>query len=253
MDYSKETDALLLKGEVFKPCTGYEDYYQVSNYGRVKSIRSDKILKQSGVSLVAFSVDNKRKTQMVSHLVFDAFLRHTKSQYKFIGRKSYHCICHLNKDHRDNRVENLSFISKSKSSNINILLDKQNPKTDQLKPFQNGGYQKTKNLIYNKNMDIVAIICTICGNKKTVDNFYKEGGRYRLQCKSCRYGKYSKNHGRNKLRESLRRKHFGVCTICKEIKRLNNFGKDKNRPDGRDPTCKECKRKLNKKYKNHIQ
>src|SRR5271166_173807 len=34
-----------------------------------------------------------------------------------------------------------------------------------------------------------------------------------------------------------------TCTKCKNEKLLSDFGKDKNRPDGRYPQCKSCKNK----------
>lgn len=58
--------------EIWKNIEGYEGYYQVSNEGRVKSLRRNKILKpytNRGYEYVVFSVDNKRKTIRVHRLV----------------------------------------------------------------------------------------------------------------------------------------------------------------------------------------
>jgi len=63
--------------EVWKDVKGYEGYYQVSTHGRVKSVRYDKILKQSinnvGVATVTFSVKNKSKTKAVNVLIAKTF------------------------------------------------------------------------------------------------------------------------------------------------------------------------------------
>ena len=63
--------------EVWKDVKGYEGYYQVSTHGRVKSVRYDRILKQSpnnaGVATVGFSVKNKHKTKSVKSLIAQTF------------------------------------------------------------------------------------------------------------------------------------------------------------------------------------
>ena len=63
--------------EKWKPVLGYEKYYAVSNFGRVKSLRSDHILKPTigkvGYKYVVFSVNGIRKTLKVHRLVATAF------------------------------------------------------------------------------------------------------------------------------------------------------------------------------------
>ena len=81
--------------EVWKDVKGYEGYYQVSTHGRVKSVRYDRILKQSpnnaGVATVGFSVKNKHKTKSVKSLIAQTFAgnsrlneiyEHAKEKYK---------------------------------------------------------------------------------------------------------------------------------------------------------------------------
>lgn len=49
--------------EIWKNIEGYEGYYQISNEGRVRSVRNNKILKPSNLDkypIVIFSVDGKR-------------------------------------------------------------------------------------------------------------------------------------------------------------------------------------------------
>lgn len=63
--------------EVWKDVKGYEGYYQVSTHGRVKSVRYDRILKQSynntGIATVGFSVKNKHETKAVNVLIAKTF------------------------------------------------------------------------------------------------------------------------------------------------------------------------------------
>ena len=63
--------------EVWKDVKNYEGYYQVSTHGRVKSVRYDRILKQSlnndGIATVGFSVKNKHKTIAVKSLIAQTF------------------------------------------------------------------------------------------------------------------------------------------------------------------------------------
>lgn len=63
--------------EVWKDVKNYEGYYQVSTHGRVKSVRYDRILKQSqnndGIATVGFSVNNKHKTKAVKTLIAQTF------------------------------------------------------------------------------------------------------------------------------------------------------------------------------------
>lgn len=63
--------------EVWKDVKNYEGYYQVSTHGRVKSVRYDRILKQSynntGIATVGFSVKNKHETKAVNVLIANTF------------------------------------------------------------------------------------------------------------------------------------------------------------------------------------
>ena len=68
--------------EVWKDVKNYEGYYQVSTHGRVKSVRCDRILKQSlnndGIATVGFSVKNKHKTKAVKTLIAQTFSGNTR-------------------------------------------------------------------------------------------------------------------------------------------------------------------------------
>jgi len=62
--------------EMWKPIPGYEGYYEVSNLGRVRSLRGGKLLKLNGVRYihVALQIDGVREDRSVHKLVLAAFV-----------------------------------------------------------------------------------------------------------------------------------------------------------------------------------
>jgi hypothetical protein len=94
--------------EIWLPVEGYEGYYEVSNLGRIKNIKSDKekILKPSidtgGYAYNPLRKDNKFKNFSIHRLVATAFLK----------KENYQCqVNHINGIKIDNRVENLEWVS----------------------------------------------------------------------------------------------------------------------------------------------
>lgn len=75
----KDTIDLLKSGtEEWKSVTGYEELYEVSNLGRVRNIKTHKLVMQSvvvsGYKRVTLYKENKSKTKLVHRLVAEAFL-----------------------------------------------------------------------------------------------------------------------------------------------------------------------------------
>lgn len=64
--------------EVFLSVPGYEGYYEISNLGNIKSLRSGKLMKQSknkdGYKLVSLTIGGKSKCFSVHRLVAFAFI-----------------------------------------------------------------------------------------------------------------------------------------------------------------------------------
>ena len=92
--------------ETWKDIEGYEGLYQVSNLGRVKSLRSGKLLKQyinhQGYSQVTLSLNNVRCLKRVSRLVGYAFLSKTDLQTQ---------INHIDENKLNNSVDNLEWVT----------------------------------------------------------------------------------------------------------------------------------------------
>ena len=105
-----------LEHEVWLPIPGYEGYYEVSNLGRIKSLKrkvynphgngsvKERILCQhmdnNGYLKVGLNKDGTNKVYNAHRLVASAFLPNPNN---------YPCINHKNEDRRDNRVDNLEW------------------------------------------------------------------------------------------------------------------------------------------------
>ena len=112
--------------EIWKDIEGYEGLYQVSNYGRVKSlpkihkttknynklgyITKEKILKQRktqrGYFLVTLYKEQKSKSLYVHRLVVNMFIS---------NKDNKPCINHKNGDKKDNKVTNLEWCTYSEN------------------------------------------------------------------------------------------------------------------------------------------
>ena len=93
-------------GEIWKDIEGYEGLYQVSNLGRVKSLKYNKerILKiangTDGYKIVGLTYNSKRKTFKVHRLVAQAFIPNPNE---------YPQVNHKDEDKGNNKVDNLEW------------------------------------------------------------------------------------------------------------------------------------------------
>ena len=102
-----------MKKEYWKPVVGYEGHYQVSNFGRVKSIKFGKeiILKQKirgGYYSVGLSKNGIVKTYYVHRLVAEAFIDNPNN-YKEVNDKD--------EDKSNNIVSNLEWCNAKYNNN----------------------------------------------------------------------------------------------------------------------------------------
>jgi hypothetical protein len=110
-----------MKTEIFKAIPGYEGFYEVSNFGNVKSLPREILMKgkypfickekhlknrknKNGYYAVVLYKNKTKKNIDVHQLVAMAFLNHTPCGFDLV-------IDHVNDNPLDNRVENLQIVT----------------------------------------------------------------------------------------------------------------------------------------------
>ena len=97
--------------EIWKPVEGFEDLYQVSTWGRIKSLsnnknRKEKILKPQkdgwGYLHVVLSKNGKMKTYKVHRLVIETFMGKPLNEV-------YYFVNHRDENKSNNKLENLEY------------------------------------------------------------------------------------------------------------------------------------------------
>ena len=111
--------------EIFKAIEGYEGMYEISNYGRVKSLKNNKehILKPSldlnGYVIICLSNEGVKKTKTIHQLVAIAFLNHIPDGMKLI-------VNHKDFNRQNNHVDNLEIILQRENANRKHLKSSSN-------------------------------------------------------------------------------------------------------------------------------
>lgn len=93
-----------LNCEIYRDIPGYEGYYQASNRGNIKSVRTGKVLAQTknngGYPMVSISVNCKHEMKTVHRLVAKAFI---ENPYNFPQ------VNHKDGNKENNSVTNLEW------------------------------------------------------------------------------------------------------------------------------------------------
>lgn len=97
--------------EVWKDAEGYEGLYSISNFGKVKGLKSNKILSLNrlnadGYIHVALRKDGKPAEFMLHRLVAENFIERPEEKNKF-------SVNHIDGVKTNNRTDNLEWISLS--------------------------------------------------------------------------------------------------------------------------------------------
>lgn len=112
--------------EIWKPVVGYENLYEISNFGNVRSLfRYKKILKWNIVSSGYASVQlfkNKAGTGFLVHrLVATAFIREPRDNEQ---------VNHIDENKLNNNVENLEWVSPLENMRYGTRTERQKKNTD---------------------------------------------------------------------------------------------------------------------------
>ncbi|MDT2485744.1 MULTISPECIES: NUMOD4 domain-containing protein [Enterococcus] len=96
--------------EIWKDISGYEGLYQVSTFGRVKSIRKNLILSQSngtcGYRMVNLYVDKKQSKKLVHRLVAQTFIENPLEKEQ---------VNHIDGNKNNNNLSNLEWSTRSEN------------------------------------------------------------------------------------------------------------------------------------------
>ena len=154
--------------EEFRPVPGYEGYYEVSNFGNVKSLINDMILKPHFTEKGYQRVDlykNGKSRHMKNHvLVAMAFLGHVPDGTVKI------VVDHIDNNPLNNHVSNLQLISNRE----NLSKDKKN------------GTSQYTGVTWNKNVNKWKSQIYINGKKKHLGLFEKEDEAYEVYQKALK-------------------------------------------------------------------
>lgn len=105
--------------EVWKNIKNYEGYYQVSNYGNIKNVRTGRILKHfiqgCNYYYVILSINNKQKHKYIHRLVAEAFIPNPNN-YKYINHKDENKL--------NNNIENLEWCTQKYNCNYGNGIEK---------------------------------------------------------------------------------------------------------------------------------
>ena len=163
----------MLNNEEWKQITGFENYYEVSNFGRVRNSRK-QILKfytiNSGYKAIKLTVNNKRYSFLVHRLVAEQF---KEKPNKFCTE-----VNHIDENKENNFADNLEWVTSKQNKQHSIL----SGTYDKLKEMKNSlgkkhlpnPLSKYHNVTYDKNRKKWQACIRINGQNKMFKRFNTE-------------------------------------------------------------------------------
>lgn len=140
-----------MEKEIYKDVVGYQGIYQVSNWGRVKSLGNDKTRKEK-ILKHGLIIHHHKNRDYVKHQIW--LYKKGKVKRFFIHRLVYQAfkgeipngyqIDHIDNNPQNNRLDNLQLLTRSENSR-KIYIDNPNYKN-------NGGSPKIKIICINNNI-----------------------------------------------------------------------------------------------------
>jgi hypothetical protein len=119
-------------GEIWKDVVDYEGLYQVSNFGRVHSVKTNCILKpcnnKLGYARLILRKNNKSYGQQVHRLVAKAFLPNHNNLPE---------VNHKDENPRNNCLDNLEWCDKKYNNNYGTKVERQLVHTDHIAAGKN--------------------------------------------------------------------------------------------------------------------
>ena len=182
-----------IEGEEWRDVIGYNGLYQISSYGRVKSLRNkygtyrEKILKQLlnkfGYLQVNLNKEGKMKTFYVHRLVAQVFIDNPNNHPQ---------VNHKNEDKTDNCVDNLEWCTQKYNLNYGSRIAKAVASTDY------------KSIVEKRKIDYKAIAAKIDYKARTAKMDYKAIGRKNAEKLSKQVYQYDLNGKLIKIWQSTR-------------------------------------------------
>lgn len=160
---------MTILNEVWRPVSGYENLYQVSSLGRVRSCKSGRILKlretNKGYFRAHLSKDGHAKDYSIHKLVATAFLPNPSCLNQ---------VNHIDENKANNHVSNLQWCSCRQNINHGTCIERTHQKQrKKVVCVETGEIYSSVTDVWKKHGYPISFIASVCrGEKKTAYGFH---------------------------------------------------------------------------------